>query len=38
MATLVEIQRRLEEIKDMGYIPTKRKGSTGVGHTFEQVQ
>ncbi|MGB3979692.1 MAG: MvaI/BcnI family restriction endonuclease [Tepidanaerobacteraceae bacterium] len=37
MATLVEIQRRLEEIKDMGYIPTKRKGSTGVGHTFEQV-
>ena len=24
MATLVEIQRRLEEIKDMGYIPTKR--------------
>ena len=37
MATLVEIQRRLEEIKDMCYIQTRRRGPTGVGHTFEQV-
>lgn len=37
MATLVEVQRRLQEIKDMGYIPTLRRGPTGVGHTFEQV-
>lgn len=37
MATLAEIQKRLEEIKEMGYIPSMRKGPTGVGHTFEQI-
>lgn len=37
MATLSEVQKRLEEIKNMGYIPTLRKGPTGIGHTFEQV-
>lgn len=34
--TLKEIERRLRSLKEMGYIPTGRKGSTGVGHTFEQ--
>lgn len=37
MATLVEIQRRLVEIRDKGYIQTARKGPTGVGYTFEKV-
>ncbi|MGB4428151.1 MAG: MvaI/BcnI family restriction endonuclease [Thermacetogeniaceae bacterium] len=35
MATLAEVQKRLEEIRDMGYIPTTRRGPTGIGHTFE---
>ncbi len=35
MATLVEIQKRLEEIRDMGYIESLRRGSTGIGYTFE---
>jgi uncharacterized protein YjhX (UPF0386 family) len=34
--TLKEIERRLCALKAMGYIPTIRKSSTGVGHTFEQ--
>ncbi|MBI5047460.1 MAG: hypothetical protein HZB54_00725 [Deltaproteobacteria bacterium] len=34
--TLKEIERKLRTLKTMGYIPTVRKGSTGVGHTFEQ--
>jgi len=34
--TLKEIERRLRALKAMGYVPTVRKGSTGVGHTFEQ--
>ncbi len=34
--TLKEIQRRLRALKARGYVPTVRKGSTGVGHTFEQ--
>lgn len=34
--TLKEIERRLRSLKEMGYVPTIRKGSTGVGHTFEQ--
>lgn len=34
--TLKEIERRLRVLKAMGYVPTIRKGSTGVGHTFEQ--
>jgi hypothetical protein len=34
--TLKEIERRLRALKAMGYIPTVRHGSTGIGHTFEQ--
>lgn len=34
--TLREIERRLRDLKAMGYVPTVRKSSTGVGHTFEQ--
>ncbi len=34
--TLKEIERKLRDLKAMGYIPTARTGSTGVGHTFEQ--
>lgn len=34
--TLKEIERRLRALKAMGYVPTVRTGSTGVGHTFEQ--
>lgn len=34
--TLKEIERRLRALKAMEYVPTVRKGSTGVGHTFEQ--
>ena len=34
--TLKEIERRLRALKAMGYVPTVRHGSTGVGHTFEQ--
>ena len=33
---LKEIQKRLEELKNRGYIPTHRKGPTGIGHTLEQ--
>jgi len=36
VATLVEVQRRLQEIRDMGYIPTLRRGPTGVGHTLSR--
>ncbi|MBE0425368.1 MAG: hypothetical protein IBX72_01815 [Nitrospirae bacterium] len=34
--TLREIERRLRALKALGYVPTIRKSSTGVGHTFEQ--
>ena len=34
--TLREIERRLRALNAMGYILSVRKGSTGVGHTFEQ--
>ena len=34
--TLKEIERKLRTLKAMGYVPTIRMGSTGVGHTFEQ--
>lgn len=34
--TLKEIERRLRALNAMGYVPSARKGSTGVGHTFEQ--
>lgn len=34
--TLKEIERKLRALKANGYVPAGRKGSTGVGHTFEQ--
>jgi len=34
---LKEIKKRLNDIKNMGYIPSKRKGSTGIGYTFETL-
>ena len=34
--TLKEIQKRLSALKEKGYIPTKRRGPTGIGHTLEQ--
>lgn len=36
MATLVEVQEKLEELKNRGYIVSLRRGPTGIGHTFEQ--
>ena len=33
---LKEIQERLKELKNCGFIPTHRKGPTGIGHTLEQ--
>lgn len=35
VATLIEIQKRLEEMKNMGYVESLRSGSTGIGYTFE---
>ena len=34
--TLKEIQDKLKELHEKGYIPTIRKGPTGIGHTLEQ--
>jgi len=34
--TLKEIQKRLSALKEKGYVPTKRRGPTGIGHTLEQ--
>ena len=34
--TLKEIQKRLEALKAKGYVPSRRKGPTGIGHTLEQ--
>lgn len=31
-----ELKARLEDLKDAGFIPTMRPGSTGVGYTLEQ--
>jgi len=32
-----ELQNKLKEIKDKGFIPSLRKGSTGIGYTFESL-
>ena len=34
---LEEVRKKLSEIKKMGYVPTLRKGPTGVGHTLETL-
>ena len=33
--TLTELKRRLKALKNRGFIPSKRKGPTGIGYTFE---
>lgn len=33
---ILEFQERIKNIENMGYIPTLRKGDTGVGQTLEQ--
>lgn len=32
-----EFQKKFEEIKNIGYIKTKRKGNTGIGYTLESI-
>jgi len=34
--TLKEIQKRLEALKKKGFVPSRRRGPTGIGHTLEQ--
>jgi len=34
--TLKEIQKRLSALKSKGFVPTQRRGPTGIGHTLEQ--
>jgi len=34
--TLKEIQNKLAILKEKGFVPSKRKGPTGIGHTLEQ--
>jgi hypothetical protein len=36
LMNLDELVIKLHEIKEKGYIPTRRRGNTGVGHTLEQ--
>jgi len=33
--TIEEFQTKFREIKAKGFVPTTRKGSTGIGHTLE---
>lgn len=33
--TITEFIKKFKEIKEKGFIPTTRKGSTGIGHTLE---
>lgn len=35
--TLEEFQKRFEEIREMGFVKSTRRGPTGVGHTFETL-
>ena len=37
MRSLKQIQQKLSDIKKMGYVPTLRTGSTGVGFTLETL-
>ena len=34
--TLQEIQKRLAALKDAGFVPTRRRGPTGIGITLEE--
>ncbi len=33
--TLTELKKRLKALKNRGFIPSRRKGPTGIGYTFE---
>lgn len=35
--TLTEFQTKFAKIKSMGWVPSSRKGPTGIGHTLEQL-
>ncbi len=35
MPTLPELKAKLEDLKNKGYVPSLRRGPTGIGHTFE---
>lgn len=37
MMLLDEFKKRFTALKEKGFIPTTRKGPTGIGHTFETV-
>lgn len=34
---IIELKRKFEEIKKLGYIKSTRKGTTGIGKTFEDL-
>ncbi|RKZ35060.1 hypothetical protein DRQ33_00685 [bacterium] len=34
---LNELRKKLQEIKNMGYVQSRRKGNTGIGYTFESL-
>ncbi len=33
--TILEFTTKFKELKDKGFIPTTRRGPTGIGHTLE---
>ncbi|MDR1941848.1 MAG: MvaI/BcnI family restriction endonuclease [Endomicrobium sp.] len=33
--TIDEFKKKFKEIRDMGFVRTKRSGSTGIGYTLE---
>ncbi len=35
--SVMELKKRLEAIKDMGFVKTHRKGATGIGKTLEDL-
>jgi hypothetical protein len=35
--TIKEFAHKFKRIKDLGFVPTKRKGPTGIGYTFETL-
>jgi len=34
---LKEVQNKLQEIKNKGFVESLRRGSTGIGYTFEEL-
>jgi len=35
--TINQFRLRFDKIRQMGWVPSKRRGPTGVGHTLEQL-